>query len=519
MSLAACSNNHPDKGNTGGSGGHVIGSPGTGGATAPAQQGNGTDPDSETATGVGAATDAGPHSALDASFGSDAGSKNPGVDGGAACTHDFQEQQTPICAGVCGNGTLDSCASLCATPGPCPMQQEQCDQAMPDGVTCETLGYAGGQLACTPWCMFDETECLACVAPHGQLIACERPCVDGAEGGLVAVAVTSDTIGAAWTTAACTNTGCVPGSTRVHFAGFDSKLRVIFDAPSPGNAANPQVALAHSSTQWLLAVPDESGITIYGFDDKGKALGKHTIADGRDPAFGIQPNAAPLLVWTIPSSNPSENGVRQAAVLTDDGDLATKAVTLWPSPESRVDALFVGDGFLIAQRGGNAIHTAHVALSGALLSSTAMPLGDGTESPSLVPIGQQVGITYFDYSTPSAVVKWAVLDKDGNVATDPVPLSPQPQTSPPDVYAVLSNDTGLRLLASSSTPPYELTVTNLDLHGQLSPNPLVIAKSASGFSSPVLAKFGDNAVAAWIEGSVLSSNTVKTLYLALVSLQ
>jgi hypothetical protein len=193
-------------------------------------------------------------------------------------------------------------------------------------------------------------------------------------------------------------------------------------------------------------------------------------------------------------------------------------VTLWASPESRTGVLFVGDGFLVAQRGENAIHTAHVAVSGAVLSSSTMPLGDSTESPRLVSIGQQVGVTYLDYSA-GGVLKWAVLDKDGNVATDPVPLTPQPKTYNPDVYAVLSNDTGVLLLAPSSAAPFELGVSNLDLQGQLSPTPFVIAKSGVGFSSTELVRFGDDAVAVWLEGAVGSANTVKTLYLALLSAQ
>lgn len=515
MSFAGCSGNDSTKANVGGSGGQVAGNSGTGSGSATPQGGGGADPDSETATGVGAAADAGDHSALDASFGGYDASNGAGSDGGAACTFDFRDELTPFCTGVCGNGTLDSCPTLCAGTGPCPPRQEQCDLTVPAGVTCEALGYAGGRLACTSWCAFDETGCFACVAPDGPLLSCERPCVDSAEAQSVAVAVTSDTIGAAWTTASCS--GCAPGI-RVHFAGFDSKLRTLFEAQSPDGATDAAVALAHTSTQWLLATTGDSGVTIFGFDDKGKALGKHSIANGRDPVFGAQPGAAPLLVWTIPSSNPSENGMRQAAVLTDDGDLATTAVTLWASPESRTGVQFVGDGFLVAQRGENAIHTAHVALSGAMLSSSAMPLGDSTESPRLVSIGQQVGVTYLDYSA-GGVLKWAVLDKDGNVATDPVPLSPQPQTYNPDVYAFVTSDTGLLLLAPSSAAPFELGVSNLDLQGQLSPTPFVIAKSAAGFSSTELVRFGDAAVAAWLEGSVGSSNTVKTLYLALVSAQ
>jgi hypothetical protein len=487
---------------SGGSGGQSVaagGSSGAGGGSGAAAAGRGAD---DGAAGSGGA------SVGDASTGRDAGRRT--------CEYPFVDVLSPICGpNQCGNGQLDSCRTLCTSPGPCPTVNEDCDPAVPAGTTCEARGYVSGRITCTDWCSFDETACFACVAPAGSLLSCERPCVDSSNATSVAVAVTSDTIGVAWTTW-CSTCG---NASNLHFAGLDARLQVLFEAPSPGRASLPAPALVRSSTGWLLAATDDSGVTIYRFDDRGRLLGTRGIAGGREPAFGAQPGGPPLLLFTRPSADPSENGFRQAAMLTDDGQMASTAVDLWPSPEATPGVLFVGDGFLVAQRGGTAIHVAHVSLSGALLGSAPMPFGDYTEGPALVPMGQGIGVTYLDYSASGAIM-WAMLDKTGAVVSAPVPVSPQPNTYNPTVYALTANDANAFVLAPSPGPHFELGLAALDPKGRLSTSPFVIAKSGNGFQEPVLTRFGTNALAAWIEGPMggSSRSAVGTLYLGLLAL-
>jgi hypothetical protein len=433
--------------------------------------------------------------------------------GNGTCKFAISSPGTPACYGMCGNGTVDSCMEQCQHQGPCNLLQEDCDGAVPNGVTCEALGYTGGQLACTSWCAYDRSGCTSCVAPGGALLSCERPCVD-TEGALsVSTAVASDTIGVAWTTW-CSSCG---SSYQSHFAAFDANLQVLFRARSPATMY-PSLALAHSATQWLLVTNDaESSMTIHGFDDQGHPLGTHGIPSGADPVLGIRAGRAPLLLWTASSSDPLEGTVRQVALLTDDGNVTTTPVTLWPiamSP-SRASALYVGDGFLVAERVGTGIQTAHIALSGAVLSSNPLPFGESAESPRLVQLGQQVGIAYLDYST-TGVLKWAVLDKDGNVVTAPVPFSAQPDVYAAASFDVLSNDSGFLLVVPSATPPAQLSVATFDPTGHPLPDPLVIAKSGGGLTSPTLTRFGNDAVVSWLDGAQFN---IGTLYLGMVALK
>lgn len=71
--------------------------------------------------------------------------------GTQACTNVTRDtaECTPVNTEACGNDSaLD--------PG------EECDGTNLDGATCESRGYAGGQLACTDRCTFDESDCDTC---------------------------------------------------------------------------------------------------------------------------------------------------------------------------------------------------------------------------------------------------------------------------------------------------------------------------------------------------------------------
>lgn len=84
----------------------------------------------------------------------------------------------PDTGAVCGNGVLEdvpgtcvkACAGGCGQPITCKVEcttpREHCDGAAV-GFTCESQGYAGGQMGCTSACELDHAGCVACVPGPG----------------------------------------------------------------------------------------------------------------------------------------------------------------------------------------------------------------------------------------------------------------------------------------------------------------------------------------------------------------
>jgi hypothetical protein len=442
----------------------------------------------------------------------DSSTPDHGVDADSSspdsCALPLPGLQNPPC-GVdeCGNNSVDACELMCPQ-GPC-SYREECDGTVPLGTTCETLGYSGGTLYCSSWCAFDERGCTDCAPLGGPLLACQRPCIQSANVSRLALAATDHGVGVAWATE------------RLHFAVFDENLQRRFEWTPATSAVAWQVAVAPSSSGWIVAAEYEAGVTLYALDAQGSAAGvPQTLPQGRGnamAALGTRPGGAPLLVWNAPSSNPSEIGVAQAALLGDDGRFAVPPATLWPSPIQPANILFVGDGFVVAQRADTAINTAHVALTGAAPTVHSSPLGDGTESPRLFPFRGQVGVIYLNYALPAGTVNWAVLDTTGKLVDPGIPLAPQPPNYN-NRFSVVANDAGALMLAASFQP-YRLSLFGIDAKGRVSATPYTIAKSGKGFDQPLIVKMGARAVAAWIAGAPgRDINSVPTLELAVVSL-
>jgi hypothetical protein len=435
----------------------------------------------------------------------DQGVETDGASPGS-CALPLPGVQNPQC-GVdkCGNGTVDTCELMCPQ-GPC-SSGEQCDGTVPLGTSCETLGYSGGKLSCSAWCAFDERGCTNCAPLGGPLLACQRPCIESANAFRLALAATDHGVGVAW------------AAERLHFAAFDENLQRRFEwAPSTGSAAW-QVAVAPSSSGWIVLAQYETEMTLYALDARGSAVGVQTLPQGRGgalAALGTRPGGPPLLVWNAPSSSTSETGVAQAVLLGEDARLATSPVVLWPSPMQPANILFVGDGFVVAQRTGTAIDTAHVPLSGAAPTVHSSPLGEGTGSPRLFPFRAQVGVIYLNSAVPTGTVDWAVLDTTGKLVNPGIPLAPQPPNYN-NRFSVVANDAGALMLAASFQP-YLLSLFGFDAQGRVSPTPYIIAKSGKGFDQPLIVRMGAKAVAAWIAGAPLTDiNAVSTVELAVVS--
>jgi hypothetical protein len=429
---------------------------------------------------------------------------------GACPAAPWQDLHTAACgADKCGNGVIDTCTVLCASLGPCPQLTEDCEGTVSSGTTCETLGYTGGQLACTPWCSFDTRNCLDCASPGGPLLSCKRPCIDDDHISLLFVTARDGTIAVAWQT-----------PNELHLAGFDGNLRPLFEStPIPIQSTLIHIAAAASTTGWLVATGDDTAVDLYAFDADGHAIGAPQIMSGAsDPALGMRPAGAPLLLWSVLSSD-GTMFLRQAALLTDGGQLATSPVTLWQRPEELTGTLFLGDGFLIAQRGDTAVRTARLGLNGMLSSPIQTPLGGSTEAPRLVWVGSHVGVLYFDYNIPASI-QWALLDTAGALVSGPTPLSPQPETVDWRFDAVAS-DTGALLLTRSGQPyrpsalPH-LLLSAVDTQGHITGTPYPIASSGQPYAVDQIVSMGTKAVAGWIVG--MPGQEGSTVGLATISL-
>ncbi|MCC6526630.1 MAG: hypothetical protein IT373_28540, partial [Polyangiaceae bacterium] len=103
----------------------------------------------------------------------------------------------PGTGATCGNGVLETlpgpcfeiCAGGCGRPIACHVEcsaeREHCDGAEAS-LSCESQGYAGGPMRCTPACQLDLTACVACVPGPG--VRCGEAQLFGDEAYVVAAA-------------------------------------------------------------------------------------------------------------------------------------------------------------------------------------------------------------------------------------------------------------------------------------------------------------------------------------------
>jgi hypothetical protein len=92
---------------------------------------------------------------------------------------------------TCGNGVMDGADG------------EQCDGSDLGGATCESLGYSGGTLSCTPQCALDESLCEAPENCGDGVLDPDEECDGAALGGATCASETTFTEGLLTCRASC----------------------------------------------------------------------------------------------------------------------------------------------------------------------------------------------------------------------------------------------------------------------------------------------------------------------------
>jgi hypothetical protein len=387
-------------------------------------------------------------------------------DGGVnVCTPTFGDG---ICgAAVCGNGVIDSCQQCEGPGGPgqgggdpggpggppfgdggCTTVSEQCDGTQLAGGSCTALGYAGGSLVCSSGCTWDASSCSTC-APTSDGAGCTL--APQAEG--VSLGMSATEIGLAWI---------------AHGGGCDG---VRFDRYAPGQPPTrtgesaclsscdvDSVAVASTPTGWLVAFANRSELRILSLDGAGAVRGSPRVIAGADaPLFASNPGGPPLLEYSVAPHQDT-----YVAVLADDGtELHPSALAFSSSVEAhRGDAIFAGDGFLVAERamiGRDTIGVRHVAMDGTL-GPAQTPAPGYAEYPQLAWTGTEGRLVYAQFSSAQDGMYWTRIDGTGATLGGAVLVGAYPQVyqrapivaEGTDTLALIGPQAGLQLVHVSA---------------------------------------------------------------------
>ncbi len=282
-----------------------------------------------------------------------------------------------------------------------------CDGADLGMQTCTSLNDVQGTLKCGKNCTFDTRECDSCIRDH--LDACVTTLPDTRDVWDVAIDTNARNIGVAWLEPETHPK--TPGSVRFAVLGRDLSPIARSGCVDAGRAIS--FSLAATSSGWLLAVALVDHFTLYPLDRCGSPRGEPVRVDGTYPTLTTRSLAGraiggPLLSWRPP--NPPDSDSRSAVLLDDFGNNQTTPIVLpWT-----VEAIFIGDAFILASKPGGtgSISTGRMSLAG-LLESSRVSL-DGANSPSLGKLGGDLYLAYVEDHAPFSSY-WVRLDTTGSV--------------------------------------------------------------------------------------------------------
>ena len=174
----------------------------------------------------------------------------------------YPSAEPAVCAGSCGNNIRDTC-STGMTGGGSISVQEECDGLDLGGITCASLGFAGGTLACGSTCHFDTSACETCPATGDPDGGCSplSPPVWG-----VGLGASANELGFAWVEHDATCGG-------VRFDRYAPDLSRISESECLGSCDAYSVAVAPTSTGWLLAINGTHGLDLVPLDGQGHVSG------------------------------------------------------------------------------------------------------------------------------------------------------------------------------------------------------------------------------------------------------
>jgi hypothetical protein len=418
----------------------------------------------------------------------------------------------PACAGLCGNGRVDSCDRPCnqppfpvaivfpgdggsfPVPPLCPPPvRESCDGTDVGTASCASLGYAGGPLGCTSFCTLDSSSCDGCKGGDSHVLGCASPALKEPSLPMaMAMATTDNEIAVAWVASG----GPRPG---LRFTRFAPDLTVRAEGGCFGSFTASTLELAATPTGYVLAVQDPDGVWIYALAPDGTPRGEaRLLPRAAQPLLAPRPGGGPLLAW-MASETRSE--VR-AALLSVGGQEETAPVTLLVNPLelSHGSAVYTGDGFLVGGReSASGVVVTKVGLDGAVAGRNVVSHGS-TEYPQLAWNGSEARLTYGDFrATPSTY--WLRIGRDGKSIGAPVALDTAKTYFNPAPLLAWGEDT-IALLASwtgQTGGGGNLLPARVTAAGTFGTAPYPLLKTPGPAQSYRIGRRGPEAVVAWIE--------------------
>jgi hypothetical protein len=264
----------------------------------------------------------------------------------AACVDNRCTSYSTRCGrDLCGNGSVDECR---VTPGAQPTfeqqfdypagAREECDGDAFGPRSCQTLGYAGGNLRCgEDSCIVDASECVVCSEAPGPLVDCR--------------VVEAEPV--SWFDLAASESELAVLSLRgaelrlARFAADLSPLGEVVIPPPELPIGWGEGALARANGAWVAIVTrsNPAGYSLYTLRDGGE-LEEHARTSGgeyRDPFLVARPGGSPLFVYGVPSLEGFVS--TQALLVADDLESFGSGQGIASSPVK--SGAWAGDGYLV----------------------------------------------------------------------------------------------------------------------------------------------------------------------------
>jgi hypothetical protein len=333
----------------------------------------------------------------------------------------------PRCAGLCGNGQIDSC-TINTHSAPPFVWSDDCEGANLQGKTCVDLGFAAGELSCSAQCRYDSSGCAACI-----LSSRTTSCADLGARNSLALATSGSELGLAWS----------DRSQSVRFSRLTPSFSELSSTACGTIPLSRVDSLAPSAAGWLIYGEG----SLAALDSNGTFQRSRSV--GSSPIPGVlvpHPDGNPLLLWLAVDSAPVSQlsaytlhfellDANAAAIV--QGELPNIYVNSW---EGVFAGVFTGDGFEIAAtpavasaelgREPGPIQLWHIGLDGAVRVDASVPgpgipaWGPNASSPlRLAWSDSQVRLHYEDHQTSCGYQHFVqYIAPDGSLVGERIPV-------------------------------------------------------------------------------------------------
>jgi hypothetical protein len=399
---------------------------------------------------------------------------------------------TPWCgAAACGNSRRDTCQTCVGDCQPTAVT-EVCDGNDLGGRTCQDLGYAGGLLGCTSRCTLDTSACTTCV-PDGCHIRSCRPVVAPGPFGVDDLALTAsdteiDLVWATWT---------IEGRLRGQLSRFDTDLHPV-GGVDLGPITGGSLTVARAKDDLVVVARTDTGLLISSVTPQNQIKTPLAPIDGGAWAIvtAASPDGSVLVLWTTMLADKTPT-ISKATVVAPDGMSRSPITTLPAAITSIETAVFVDDGFLVAQPVKDGVALVRLERDAAVTGTPHIVGRPGAELLRLASAPTGARLVFVDPAANAMV--WAEVDRLGTTLTNTRTIA-----GPDFGMSVvgLDGDT-LVLLGGASVFGYQggaLELLRLDGRGAARGPRIRIAVDPKGASQWSLALRGSDAIAGWIGG-------------------